>query len=237
MAERPVFVPTGESRRLVDEVTVTFDWSPGFSLAQKRKNVTALHQAAARDGLSPLLEVSTKSDARLGMRLSAFNLKVIKPGTGDGGAISLEAAYQGSKVFADGRRYKDIYEKRARDAKQDPRVRESGELSAFDYFGEKWPLEPKTAFYNWLYVSALRLQQKDLMKERIRDYEGFTDIEFNPKKSVNCQARACALFVSLLKLDLLEDALRSRDGFIQITSPVSSDASGQKKILGNSNLK
>jgi len=231
MAERPVFVPTAEPHHLVDEVTVAFDWAPGFSSTQKKKNVAALHHAAEREGLHPLLEVSTKSSERLGMQLSAFNLTV-KPGADDGcdgDAISLEAAYQGSKVFARGGPYKDIYKKCAIDAKRDPRVRDSGGLYAFDYFGQAWPAEPKTAFYDWLYVSALR-PHRAYLKERICHYAGFTDIEFNPKKSINCQARACALFVSLLRLGLLEDAMRSRDGFIQITSPVSSDASGQKKF-------
>lgn len=219
MAERPVFIPAENPRRLVEEVTVAFDWAPGFSAAQKKKNVDALHQAAEREGLHPLLEVSTKSGALLGTRLSAFNLK-IKPDTGDVGdvdAISLEAAYQGSKVFAGGGPYKDIYGKCAKDAKQDPRIRESGGLYAFDYFGEAWPSHPKTAFYDWLYVSALRPHQAYL-KEKICHYAGFTDIEFNPKKSINCQAHACALFVSLLKLDLLEQALRSRDDFIRMVS-------------------
>jgi hypothetical protein len=31
---------------------------------------------------------------------------------------------------------------------------------------------------------------------RLNKYVGFTDIEFNPSKSINCQARSCALFVS-----------------------------------------
>ena len=34
-------------------------------------------------------------------------------------------------------------------------------------------------------------------------YDIFTDIEFNPKKSINCQARSVAIFVSLYKANLL----------------------------------
>lgn len=223
MAERPVFKPAGKPRRLVEEVTVVFDWAPGFSPTQKKKNVAALHQAAERqEGLRPLLEVSTKSSTQLGKQLSAFNL-TIEPGAGDCGAISLEAAYQGSKVFAGGGPYKDIYKKCARDAKTDPRIRESGELNAFDYFGEAWPSEPKTAFYDWLYVSALMPHQADL-REKLCRYAGFTDIEFNPKKSINCQARACALFVSLLMLGKLGEAQPSQDDFIEW---VSAGAAGQ----------
>ena len=63
-------------------------------------------------------------------------------------------------------------------------------LKHVEYFGQEWPLIPKTAFYDWLYLSAL-LPHKNYLK-RLHAYKGFTDIEFNPQKSVNCQARACA---------------------------------------------
>ncbi|WP_413680488.1 DUF6977 family protein [Psychrobacter sp. I-STPA6b] len=34
-------------------------------------------------------------------------------------------------------------------------------------------------------------------------YDAFTDIEFNPKKSINCQVHAVALFCALLKVTCL----------------------------------
>ena len=215
MAERPVFIPTGERNHLVEEVQVDFDWNPGFASAQKKKNVIALHKSAKKKGLSPLLEVSTKSEDLLGIKLSAFNLKIE---TGEIGEISLEAAYQGSKVFQNGGPYTNIYKRDSWSAKKDPRVRESGELTHFDYFRQKWPSMPKTAFYDWLYLSALRPHQ-EFLEDKLGYYKGFTDIEFNPKKSINCQAHSCALLVSLLKLNLLDEALRSQDAFIEITSP------------------
>ena len=36
---------------------------------------------------------------------------------------------------------------------------------------------------------------------------GFTDIEFNPERSINCQARSCALLVTLLKNDWIDYAV------------------------------
>ncbi len=75
---------------------------------------------------------------------------------------------------------------------------------------------PKTAFYDWLYLTALRPHQEFLTKLFV--YKGFTDIEFNPQKSINCQARTCALLVSLLKLNLLDEALRSQTDFIDMVS-------------------
>jgi|SRR6185312_11493659 len=218
MASRPIFTAVGDPRRLVKEVPIDFAWNPGFAPVQKKKNVAAMHEAARSKGLFPLLEVSTKSEERLGQRLSAFNLKIET----DIGAISIEAAYQGSKVFKSGGPYTDIYGMDSRSAKKDERLQSSGPLTGFNYFGKKWPLIPKTAFYDWLYLSALEAHQ-DFLK-RLFDYKGFTDIEFNPAKSINCQARTCALLVSLLKLGALSDALRSQGDFIAM---VASDSFNQ----------
>lgn len=76
--------------------------------------------------------------------------------------------------------------------------------------------DSKTAFYDWLYLKALQPHQEFL--EKLYVYKGFTDIEFNPQKSINCQARTCALLVSLMKLNLLSNALSSQVNFINIIS-------------------
>src|SRR5690348_144690 len=139
MAERPVFVPSPQTAELVNEIVCQFDWSPGFAPIQKRKNVAALHAAAAKRGLAPLLEVSTKSESPLGQYLSAFNLKI---GTFRHGEIPLECAFQGSKVFERGGPYTDLYRATsASDAKRDPRLRESGRLVGFTFEGVSFPLE------------------------------------------------------------------------------------------------
>jgi len=212
MASRPIFTALGDPSHLVREVPVSFAWNPGFSPTQKKKNVAALHEAARAMGLFPLLEVSTKSDEAIGQRLSAFNLKIPTKI----GEITIEAAYQGSKVFTNGGPYIDIYGMDSRSAKRDERLKVSGSLVGFDYFGQQWPLVPKTAFYDWLYLSALEPHQGFL--KRLFEYQGFTDIEFNPERSLNCQARTCALLVSLLKLGVLSDALKSQSEFINIVA-------------------
>src|SRR5436305_816201 len=131
MAKRPVFVPLNQAEHLADEIQIEFDWNPGFAPIQKKKNVAALHTAAKKCGLFPLLEISTKSEELLGQRLSAFSLK-IETALGE---ISIEAAYQGSKVFEHGGPYTDIYRKTGREAKTDSRIRDSGKLISFNYFG------------------------------------------------------------------------------------------------------
>jgi hypothetical protein len=213
MAARPIFIPFSECHRFVREISVDFKWNPGFSPVQKKKNIAAMHQAAAIKCIAPLLEVSTKSETKLGERLSAFNLPVE---LNDGTYTTLECAFQGSKVFENGGPYRDIYQVTSREAKKDERLRSSGRVVGFDFEGVVFPSEPKTAFYDWLYARALAPHKEYLA--RLEDFAGFTDIEFNPGKSINCQARSCALFVSLCRKGLLDDALSSPEKFIETVS-------------------
>lgn len=212
MANRPIFIPIFDKEQLFKEIDIEFKWNPGFTATQKQKNIKTLHENAKNENIFPLLEVSTKSSELLGRRLSAFNLKIE---TKDFGNISIESAFQGSKVFKKNIQYTDIYHKESIEAKKDKRLKESGHLSNFNYFGNKWGLEPKSAFYDWLYVSALH-KHKEYLKDHLCKYRGFTDIEFNPKKSFSCQARTCAIVVSLIKLNLLDKAMSSQKNFINI---------------------
>ena len=50
-----------------------FEWSGGFSLSQKQKNVKALHEAIYSSTNENALEVSTKSLDDAGKKLSAFS--------------------------------------------------------------------------------------------------------------------------------------------------------------------
>ena len=209
MAERPVFIPSPDESGFVEVRSFDFAWSPGLAVSRKKKNILALHQAAARSGCSPLLEISTKSDDDLGRQLSAFNLKVQ---TQQFGPIPLECAFQGGKVFQRGGPHTDLYRAEPREAKRDKRLQESGRLVGFAFGEQRFPLEPKTAFYDWLYISAIFPRREALAP--LSQYAGFTDIEFNPDRSINCQARSCALFVALTKARLLDEAMSSATAFV-----------------------
>lgn len=211
MATRPVFTPCDKQYQLVQEINVEFKWHAGLAYSQKLKNVVALREAALQKGIQPILEVSTKSDDEAGVRLSAFNLKVV---IDDGGLIPLESAFQGSKVFETGGPFTDLYGKSGYDVKKDERLRSSGPIRGFDFQGIRWSAEPKTAFYDWLYLHAVK-RDADL-HSHIVQFNGFTDVEFNPEKSVNCQARSCALYVSLHRRQMLQQSLESRDLFLQV---------------------
>jgi hypothetical protein len=211
MAERPIFVPAPDSPELVRELPMRLVWNPGFAPVQKKKNILALHAAAAQAGYAPLLEVSTKSEEKVGQRLSAFSLRVH---SNSFGKMPLEAAFQGSKVFERGGPFIDLYTvEDARDAKRDMRLKESGPLKGFKYEDFWFPLEPKTVFYDWLYIGAL-YEHREWLRTHIFHYAGFTDIEFNPERSINCQARSCALLVTLMKNGWLDEAVSSTEAFI-----------------------
>lgn len=195
---------------MVKKRNVEFEWHPGLSVQQKRRSVASLHQSASDMGISPVLEVSSKSESTLGRSLSAFNL------TFDTGErrFPVEAAFQGSKVFEGGGPHPDMYGLSGRQIKRDKRLKDLGQLKEFDFLGDTWGLKPKTAFYDWLYVKALS-QHPELAAE-VTGYEAFSDIEFNPKKSINCQAKSVASFVSLREKNLLEEALSGKDAFMRL---------------------
>lgn len=194
MAQRPIFLAEKQSPAIAQMLDIK--WNAGFSASQKKKNVVALHEAAKKKIPDVLpLEISTKSSERLGWKLSAFNLPLTLP---DGKQTSVECAFQGSKVFERGGAYTDLYYGSSLDAKRDQRLRQSGNLVRFDYFGQSWGLTPPTAFYDWLYISALKASD---LADEVKRFTGFTDIEFNPKKSINCQAHAAAMFVAITARD------------------------------------
>ena len=125
---------------------------------------------------------------------------------------SVECAFQSSKIFENGGAYTDLLKATSKQAKKDERLRNSGKLIGFEFRSTKWQLNPLTAFYDWLYVNALN-QNIQYHNELMR-YQAFTDIEFNPKKSINCQAYSIAMFVALAKRNLLEN-IRNPDNFLK----------------------
>jgi hypothetical protein len=211
MAQRPIFIPDFFRENLVREEIIEFDWYPGMSVQQKRKSIKSLHEMALTRGISPVLEISTKSDETFGIELSAFNIRL---NACNDRSIIVEAAFQGGKIFENGGPYKDLYNCSGRQIKKDERLVNSGKLIAFQFEDLKWDLEPKTAFYDWLYIHALYQNQQ--ISKHLLQYKAFSDIEFNPKKSINCQARAAALYVALQQQNLISSILNDRSAFLSV---------------------
>lgn len=214
MAFRPVFIPVLSGSTLVKTEIVEFQWFPGFSVSQKQKSIDSLHSSAKQGfvDLDKLLEISSKSVSDLGVALSAFNLTITTVKKQE--TFSVECAFQGSKVFSNGGPYRDIFNLSSREAKKDSRLKSSGKLIGFNFYGVEWPLEPATAFYDWIYINALR--KHPVLADQLKQYSAFTDIEFNPDRSINCQAYSAALFVALKHRGLLEEAASSKKTFLNI---------------------
>lgn len=197
MATRPFFIPGQDKEELVRTNSVEFTWFSGFAKSQKQKSILSFHESISRDfKLDKILEISTKSENKLGIQLSAFNLRIKFKDK----EYFLESVFQGSKIFTDQGPNEDIYEKSSIDAKKDERIKRS-DLKEFSFFGEIFSLE--FDFYSWLYFVALNQNKK--LKTGILNYEAFTDIEFNPEKSLNCQAYSAALYSSMVKNKILDN--------------------------------
>ena len=188
MAERPVFyVHNG----IVVSKMYSFEWFPGFSISQKQKSIESLHDAIRRiDAAARPLEVSTKSRESLGIKLSAFNLKLNQ--------YTLENIFQSAKVFENGGPYLDLLEVSPKEAKRDERLKNSGTLRAFRYQDEEFPLIPKTVFYDYIYFAAVKESLTEDEIKTVSGYNYFTDIEFNPVKSINTQAKTAAMVKLIL---------------------------------------
>lgn len=212
MAKRLVFEVTSDEK-LFARREVNFQWHGGFALTQSRKNIRALHENyLAIHPDKKVLEISSKSEDELGVKLSAFNL-MIRRGEK---VFSVEAAFQSSKVFEHGGPFVDLLDKPSIKAKKDPRLKSSGNIVAFNFEGRDFSRIPLTYFYNRLYIGAL-VKNKELADELIeRKFDAFTDIAFNPDKGRNCQAEAVAIFVSLSRKNLLDAALVDEKNFLHI---------------------
>jgi len=174
---------------------------------------------------SKVLEVSTRSNVRLGRALSAFNLQY--KGT------RLECFYQASKV----------YEKKLSGGETEVVLAEyeispyKAKLRANSYkklYGNhigylvtdvlrqgesKVPLNPPFYLYDVMYAQALFSNLFTLLKTsdadmrvdkintffiKLNKYEGFTDMYQSKSATGNCQARSLALVCALHKYGLLE---------------------------------
>lgn len=211
MAIRPVFEAAADGRFCVRK-NVEFEFFSGFSDKQQKRCINSLHQAyLAENNGKRVLEISSRSENEFGVALSAFHLTVRAK---SGKEYSVESLFQAGKVFEQGGPYVDLLEVSSKAAKKDERLKSSGALVGFRLNGQDFETEPKTYFYDWLYINVLHLHED--LTAALMEYDAFTDIAFNPQKSLNCQAEAAAIYVSLKRQGMLGEALKSKEQFKKI---------------------
>ena len=98
------------------------------------------------------------------------------------------------------------------------KANKNAKLSHFAYKGEIFEINAGVAnsesyFYDFLYFRALRENFSKSEIRQILQYNIFTDIEFNHKVSINCQARSCALYHYALLNDKVDFYVESRENF------------------------
>lgn len=212
MAKRPVFEVVDKKPYVIVK-DIEFKYHPGMSATQKIKNMQSIHKEYLDNNPTKnILEISTKSLKEEGRLLSAFNLKAYVPSVGL--CVPVENIYQASKVFEKGQ-FDDLMFVSPKEAKKDARLTDSGCVIGYCFENKLYPSAPSTAFYNYLYIKALT-ENPDL-SEYLLSFDAFTDIEFNPNKSLNCQARAAAVFVGLVKSKTLGQAMESFESFVRHT--------------------
>lgn len=205
MATKMCFLATG--LQPFKEEIITFDYVKGLAFSQKQKNIVSFHSAIQKQYPSArILEVSTKSPISLGVSLSAFNLKL------DG--FPIESIFQSSKVFSDGTQFSQLMHLPPREAKQFVADANKGDLKCFRYLDTDFPLEPRSMFYDYIYIKALN--QVKTTSATLANFDIFTDIEFNEKKQINCQARSCAIYSYLLKSNSMDFHLSSMENFVKL---------------------
>lgn len=207
MAKKVCFIV--HDKAVYIEKIIEYEHVKGMAFSQKQKNVLSFHKSIQdKYPLLKILEISTKSNNPLGVQLSAFNLKLNEK--------SIESIYQSSKVFENDVQYSFLIDYSPREAHRFISDRDLGKLTKFRYNDIDFPLEPKSLFYDYIYIMALTKIPN--IANKLKEYDIFTDIEFNEKRQVNCQARACAIYSYLLRTNTFDIYLKSLDKFKEIYS-------------------
>lgn len=206
---RPIFIPAPKEIGVIEE-NIEFDWHMGMSTEVRKRSIRSLHKEAEKIGFKKILEASSKSEQPIGIKLSAFFLKNTH-------GCPVENIFQSSKVFENGGPYRDLLKTTPREAKKDCRLRKSGKMTKFTINNKDFPLEPKSLFYDWLYINVLFTKHNEILREEFfsNNFDAFSDIEYNPQKSFSCQARTLALCVSLNKNKSIENFIEDPIEFSQ----------------------
>jgi len=208
MAHRPIFIAGEMKGALYEELSVQFQWHSGFSPSQKQKSMRELHKEAKKVGLKNILEVSTKSERELGRRLSAFRLDVELSGV----TSKIECVYQASKVFEKGGPFSELTFVKPIESKRFFRDKKFGMITHFSFQDIEYENLPFHAFYDWLFLRALS-SYAPYLEEKLSDIDGFSDIEFNPARSINTQARSMAIIKTLIARNKIYECAEDFDFF------------------------
>jgi len=219
MAERSVFV-SRSYYPFFEEIVVELDWFGGFAMSQKRKNEIGLHQNfLTAYPEHKVLEISSSSLHSLGAKLSAMNLSKRT----SRGLTSVESAFQSSRIYGEGDDLTGPFPEYlflpGRECKKLVKEHAGKRIShkySFDGMTFYAPEHHISQFYDFIYLNALLEEENRAVTEQLLQggYTAFTDLA---TRSLNCQARSCAIFVGLALAQVgLLDAVRDRISYLEL---------------------
>lgn len=216
MAERSVFISKNDYP-FFEEVRVQFDFFQGFALSQKRKNQIGLHRNFERAYPdNKVLEISSASLYKLGAALSAMNLsKQTREGI-----TSVESAFQSSRIYGTNGEigpFPELLFTPGRECKKIVKERSQGLQSRrYRFEGLEFGAPPHaiSLFYNYLYLNSLCEEENQAVAQQLisSGYTAFTDLATT---SLNCQARSCAIYISLVRNGLIH-LVRDYDSYLRL---------------------
>ena len=215
MAHRPLFIPFDHTP-YVQSLSIEFQWHAGLSRAQRKRSIESMHNAIQKANWpGQILEISSASEQEFGQQLSAMNLMVTLDRNGNTITQSVESIYQSAKVFGQVGPHPEWLELTGKQCKKAVQQisKKHGSVTGFEWNGRTWPATNIEGFYSWVYIQGLIQLENGL--ERLNEYSGFTDIYFNPRKTINCQARTAAQAVQLYKLNLINGIIETPDSFLE----------------------
>lgn len=239
-AKRVAFFPVKDwhpGMRAFKEQTIEFEWCSGMSWQQRQKSSLSMLHVLEDLGYVPA-EISRRSvDLDFGVQLSAFNLKLNAVSVenifqayklfNDGGPYL-------DLLHVDPKRARNDCRIQTHESKK-PCLTHDIEYKNKQFFDDEsicvycqnrlnrhligftsgkvsWETEPKSMFYDAVYIAALL--QNPSQSNRLIEYNAFTDIEFNQKIEYskekgpfNCQARSCAIFTTLKNADYTDEQI------------------------------
>lgn len=217
MTTRPLFLPhlPGQAEHPgVKQMDIAFQWVPGLAKTQQAKCLSSLQAAIRQSGAAKNpLEVSTRSNDPIGQALSAYRLELPDRAT-------VELHYQAAKIYPYEGPHPEWFKLSPEALRSEvkafkARIQKTPLQGFQDGINESpWQLTPPHAFYDWLYLSALR--HNPAYAKHLLRHDGFTDLAFNPTRSFNSQAYAAALYASFHAFGCLEEALASRENFLKL---------------------
>ena len=216
MAQRSVFIGK-DVYPFFEEVGVQFYYFQGFALCQKRKNQIGLHESFSEAYPErKVLEISSASLYSLGAALSALNLKKRT----QAGVTTVESAFQSSRIYGENDEIGPFPELLFYPSKECKKlvVEQSCGLPnrhfRFDGMDFYSPDHFRSLFFDFVYLNALCEEENKPVVDRLltEGYSAFSDLA---TKSLNNQARSCAIFVSLVKNGLI-DEVRNFDSFLRL---------------------